>query len=72
MSLYDQVLVVSKPYLGPAAEQFIARQCKLLRVDARSLANENLAALAKWMEVGAKLVMDEGKARELASKVKAL
>lgn len=72
MSLYEQVVGISKPYLGPAAEQFIARQCKLLRIEAPSLANENLAALAKWMEVGAKLVMDEGKAKELASKVKAL
>jgi len=72
MSLYERVVQASKPYLGPATEQFIARQCKLLRVDAAALANDNLAALAKWMEVGAKMVMDAGKAQELASKVKAL
>ena len=72
MSLYDRVVQTGKPYLGPATEKFIARQCKLLRVDAPALVNENLAALAKWVEVGAKIVMDEGKAKELASKVKAL
>jgi hypothetical protein len=72
MSLYDRVVQTGKPYLGPATEQFIARQCKLLRVDAPALANENLVALAKWVEVGAKMVMEEGKAKELASKVKAL
>jgi hypothetical protein len=72
VSLYEQVVGISKPYLGPAAEQFVARQCKLLRIEAPALANDNLLALAKWMEVGAKLVMDEAKAKELASKVKAL
>ena len=72
MSLYDQVVQVSKPYLGPATEQFIARQCKLLKIDASSMTSQNLAALSKWMESGAKLVMDEGKAKELASRVKVL
>jgi hypothetical protein len=72
MALYDQVVSVSKPYLGPATEQFIARQCKLLKINAPALVNSDLAALAKWMEVGAGLLMDGTKAKELASKVKSL
>jgi len=72
MSLYTEVISVSKSYLGPATEQFIARQCKLLKIDPPQLASSNLAALAKWVEVGAGMLMDPGKAKELALKVKSL
>jgi hypothetical protein len=72
MALYDEVVSVSKVYLGPATEQFLARQCKILKLDARSLASRDLAALAKWVEIGAGMVMDAGKAKELALKVKSL
>jgi hypothetical protein len=72
MTLYEQVVTIGKPYLGPATEQFIARQCKLLKIDAPALANAELADLAYWVEVGAKLVMDPQKAKELASKVKSI
>lgn len=72
MALYDQVVSVGKPYLGPATEQFLARQCKLLKINAPALANSDLAALAKWVEVGAGLVMDAAKAKELATKIKSL
>jgi len=29
MTVYEGIISVSKPYFGPAAEQFIARQCKM-------------------------------------------
>jgi hypothetical protein len=72
MTLYEQVVFVSKPYLGPATEQFIARQCKLIKVNPPSMGNTDLPGLAKWMEVGAGLLMDEKKAKELGSKIKSL
>jgi hypothetical protein len=72
MALYDEVVSVSKTYLGPATEQFLARQCKILKLDARAITNKDLAALAKWVEIGAGMVMDPGKAKELALKVKSL
>jgi hypothetical protein len=73
MTLYEQVLNVSKTYLGPAAEQFISRQCQAhLNKSASDLANADLTALAKWMEIGAGLLMDPTKAKELAVKVKGL
>ena len=72
MALYDEVVSVSKTYLGPATEQFLVRQCKILKLDARSITSRDLAALAKWVEIGAGMVMDAGKAKELALKVKSL
>jgi hypothetical protein len=72
MTLYEEVVAVSKTYLGPATEQFIARQCKILKLEPRHLGSADLAPLAKWVEIGAGMVMDEKKAKELASRVKSL
>jgi len=72
MTIYDEVVSVSKTYLGPATEQFIARQCKLLKINPPQLAKTDLPGLAKWMGIGAGLLMDEKKAQELSAKVKSL
>jgi hypothetical protein len=74
MTVYEKVILVSKTYLGPAAEAFISRQCKShLKKEAVDLQNTDLAALAKWVEVGAGLLMDDkAKVAELVTKVKAL
>jgi hypothetical protein len=72
-STYEKVVSVSKTYLGPATESFISRQCKShLKKEPAQLMSSDLAALAKWMEVGAGLVMEQGKATELAKKVASL
>jgi hypothetical protein len=61
---------MSKPYFGPAAEQFIARQCQLhLKIDAPALGKTHLAELAKWVEVAGLRFMDEAKSKELAAKI---
>ncbi len=73
MSLCEQVLAVSKPYLGPATESFLSRQCKShLKTELTDLTASQLKDLAKWVEVGAGLVMDQAKAVELAKKVASL
>lgn len=73
MTVYEKVVSVSKIYLGPATEAFIARQCKAhLKKEAAELAAADLVNLAKWLEIGAGLLMDQGKASELARKVKTL
>ena len=74
MTVYEKVVAASKSYLGPANEAFIDRQCKShLKKNAADLATADLAALAKWMEVGAALLMDDpSKATALATKVRAL
>ncbi len=73
MSLYDDVIALSKPYLGPAAQKFIDRQIKgHLDVEKASLSAANLDELAKWVYTSGKLLMDDAKAQELSQKVKAL
>ena len=73
MALYDTVVQISKPYLGPAAVKFIERQCKThLKIDPQALEKTHLSDLAKWMDIGAGLIMEPLKAKELGEKVKAL
>lgn len=74
MTVYEQVVSAAKVYLGPATEAFIDRQCKShLKKPAVDLAKGDLAVLAKWMEVGAALLMDDpSKATALAAKVRTL
>jgi hypothetical protein len=73
MRVLDKVIGVSKPYLGPAADQFIERQCKThLKIEPGALAASQLAELAKRVEISAGLIMDPGKASELAKKIAAL
>jgi hypothetical protein len=72
MTVYEKVVSISKVYLGPAAEAFIARQCKShLNKEPRQLAQNDLADLAKWMEIGVRLLLtDRVKSAELANKVR--
>lgn len=73
MSLYDNVLNVARPYLGPATEKFISRQIdQHLNTVAQNIATQQLEELANWCLISGKLVMDESKAQELSQKVKAL
>ncbi len=73
MTLYEKAIALSKPYLGPATESFIDRQCKTrLKIEPPQLMATQLAELSKWVGVGAGLIMDQGKANELAAKVAAL
>lgn len=70
MSVYENVVATCKPYLGPAAEQFIARQCSLyLKREAQQLSKGDLGELAKWLELGGTRIMEPAKAKELAGKV---
>lgn len=69
----NKVLAVSKPYMGPAAEAFLARQCKLfLKIDMGALASSHLKDLANCFETGARAIMDPAKSTELAKKIAAL
>lgn len=66
----DKVIAISKTYLGPATESFLTRQCKgHLKIDLENLTPSNLKDLAKWVEVGAALIMDADKAAQLATKI---
>jgi hypothetical protein len=69
----NKVLAVSKPYLGPAAEAFLGRQCKLfLKIDMSALTSGHLKELAGCFEVGGRAIMEPAKATELAKKIATL
>jgi hypothetical protein len=73
VTVYEKVVATSKNYLGPATESFLSRQCKShLKKQPDELMTSDLEALAMWIEIGAGLVMDKGKATELAGKVRVL
>ena len=73
MTVYESVLDTCKLYLGPAAEQFVTRQCALfLKIQPRNLGKQHLSELAKHIELTALRFMDEGKVRELSKKISAL
>jgi hypothetical protein len=66
----DKVIAISKTYLGPATESFLARQCKgHLKVELANLTAANIKDLAKWVQEGAGLIMDADKASQLASRI---
>lgn len=69
----DKVVAVSKAYLGPATESFLARQCSAhLKVELTNLTSDHVKALAERVEKSAALIMDAAKASELAKKIAAL
>lgn len=50
--LYDQVVDVTREYLGPAADRFIARQItNHLQIAPEDLANADLRKLIDWLEL---------------------
>jgi hypothetical protein len=73
VSLYDDVIEVVKPYMGPASERFVSRQITgHLSIEESQLTRKHLEELAKWCYVSGKLIISEDRARELSDKVKAL
>ena len=73
MPLYNDVIEVARPYLGPAAEKFVSRQISThLDVAADQLGNQHLEELSKWCFNSGKLVMAEAKAQEFSQKVKSM
>lgn len=73
MTIYERVLALSKPYLGPAAESFLCRQSKAhLKTEGPLLMASQLAELSKWVGIGAELIMEKAKAVELSQKIAAL
>ena len=73
MPLYNDVITLARPYLGPAAEKFLSRQISQhLDVTTDQLAGQHLEELSKWCFISGKLVMAEAKAQEFSQKVKSL
>jgi hypothetical protein len=72
-AISEKVIGITKPYFGPAAESFLSRQCKShLKIELGDLAPTHLKDLAKWVELGTGLLMDQAKGAELGRKIAAL
>ena len=73
MPLFNDVIAMARPYLGPAAEKFVSRQISThLNVTADQLGTQHLEELSKWCFNSGKLVMAEAKAQEFSQKVKSM
>lgn len=69
-AISEKVIAVSKTYLGPATESFLARQCTAhLKIEFASLSADQVKLLAERVEKSAALIMDAAKATELAKKI---
>jgi hypothetical protein len=73
MNPYDRVLAIAKTFLGPAAESFLTRQCKVaLDIEAAKLTPSHFKDLAIWVEVSACRFIEQDKALEMARRIGAL
>jgi hypothetical protein len=68
MALYDDVLAISREYLGPAADRFLTKQItgKLSLADKGDLTSAHLDELAKWCHTSGSKFLDESQASEYA------
>ena len=71
MAVREDVLKILSSDMGPAAVAFLDRQCKSrLQKDAAALNKNDLDTLAKWVEVGAALVLSEPVAKKMAVQIR--
>ena len=58
--LYDRVVTITRVYLGPAADRFIARQVQNhLHKDPQSLSRDDLGVLIDWIRVAVSLLTED-------------
>ncbi|MDI6815748.1 MAG: hypothetical protein QME41_00950 [Actinomycetota bacterium] len=68
--LSNQVLNIAVAYLGPAAKQFLERQCSAhLNTSFDNLSAGEIPELGKWINISAGLVIGKDKAEEFSNKV---
>jgi hypothetical protein len=72
--LSKKVLMVTIDYIGPSSEAFLQRQAThhLNGLKFDDLEKQHLPELAKWVRVSAGLLIDKGRAAELADKISKL
>jgi hypothetical protein len=72
MSVYTDVCTTARPFLGPATDKFLERQCKYLKVEPAALTKEHLTQLAWLSKNAASAIMDAAQAEKLAQKIGAM
>jgi tetratricopeptide (TPR) repeat protein len=71
-ALAEQVLLVAKQYLGPAAQQFLSKELHALECTADTITPWHLPALSERARVAANRIMDAERATEFGSRVAGL
>ena len=73
-TISDSVAAVSVGYFGPAAKKFLERQtaAHMNGMAFDTVQKKDLAELAKWVNISGALIIDKGKAKELAEKIAGL
>jgi hypothetical protein len=69
MNTYAKVLAITKNYLGPAAEPFLAKQCVLVKIAPADLTSANLKYLVNMLEIAAYRLMSTDRAAEMGKKL---
>jgi hypothetical protein len=74
MELYDHVVTIAKSYLGPAAEEYIERRCRVsLKVTSpEEFKKEHLQQLAEAVELTVTVYLSEEKSRQFKKDILAL
>ena len=63
IDLFNQVVEVTKDFMGPASEQFVARQMQThLKKKPDQLDEEDLEELARWIKVSVAILTDDTEA----------
>ena len=70
--LGEQVLLVAKQYLGPAAQQFLSKELRALDCTADSITAAHLQGLAERSRIAARRIMDDERASEFGLRVAGL
>jgi hypothetical protein len=61
-SIYQQALLITKDYLGPAAERFISRQITFhLHKEPELLTKKDIPQLAEWVKISIAILTDDKK-----------
>ena len=72
-AIYQQIVSLARPYLGPSTEAFITRQCSYhLKISPSELMASHLDELVKWVELSAGLIMDKSRVGELREQLLSL
>ena len=65
LSLYTEVVAITRTYLGPAAERFISRQVQNhLHKEPAELSHKDLSKLIDWMQVAVSMITEDQKVVE--------
>jgi len=73
MALHEEVRKILALEMGPAADAFLERNCRVrLSKEVNQIEKTDLKTLSFWVKVGAKIALGEETAVKLESKVLAL